>query len=413
LGFEGYISSDVVLKKTKIKKTPHQEYSLSVNYVFLKNTKLRAQGEVLIKSPYILDELMPGDNLQVRGFITKTSAMRKRGGFNYGRYLKRRGFAYFVWADKKDGIRLFDKPYNTIRRQSYFLRSYFEEKISKHIKDKQVFSLIRALIFAKKGGLSQDLSTDFKKSGVYHVLALSGLHMGLIFAFSFFFFSFIRLERKTSLVLTAVFLIVFTVFTGVIYSLLRALVMALCVIAVRLFERKKDYLNSLFLAGFFIAALSPDSIYSVSFQLSFCATLGILLFFEKLNGFFIKLKLGRFVSSSLAITLSAQSLVLPVLLYYFKNFYFISVLSNLVVVPLVGIILFIIIISLVFMPFSFMFTAFLSASEVFIKMLFYSVKFFSNFDFLSLQLDAGIFFMLAYPVFLFSLILFFKSYKKI
>jgi competence protein ComEC len=137
------------------------------------------------------------------------------------------------------------------------------------------------------------------------------------------------------------------------------------------------------------------------------------LFFEKLNGFFIKLKLGRFVSSSLAITLSAQSLVLPVLLYYFKNFYFISVLSNLVVVPLVGIILFIIIISLVFMPFSFMFTAFLSASEVFIKMLFYSVKFFSNFDFLSLQLDAGIFFMLAYPVFLFSLILFFKSYKKI
>ena len=104
--------------------------------------------------------------------------------------------------------------------------------------------------------------------------------MGLIFAFFFFLFSFIRLKRKSSFILTACCLIVFTVFTGVIYSLLRALIMALCVILVKVFEREKDYLNSLFLAAFFIILLSPGSIYSVSFQLSFSATFGILLFLK-------------------------------------------------------------------------------------------------------------------------------------
>ena len=187
-GFEGYVSSDVVLKRTKNKNILHQEYSLSITYVFLKNTKLKAAGDVLIKSPYIVNELMPGDNLQIKGFITKTSRMRKRGGFDYGLYLRRRGYTYFVWADKDEGVRLIDKPKNTIRRQSFLIRSYLENRVSEYVKDKQVFALIKALIFAKRGGLSKELESDFKKSGVYHVLALSGFIWGLFLPFSFFYF---------------------------------------------------------------------------------------------------------------------------------------------------------------------------------------------------------------------------------
>ena len=83
------------------------------------------------------------------------------------------------------------------------------------------------------------------------------------------------------------------------------------------------------------------------------------------------------------------------------------------VVPLVTIVLFSVIISFVFLPVPLVFSLYLSASSFFIRILFYTVKMFSYFDFLSIKTDAGIFFIIAYPVFLFTIIWFFKNYKKI
>lgn len=412
VGFEGIVSTDVRTKFTRRRKQKHQEYGLSVIYVYTKNKKYAATGNVLIKSAMMLHELSPGDRIQAAGYVSRTDRMKAIQGFHYGKFLTRQGYSHFLWV-KNDKAQRIDIPANSLKRWGDSVKRFITQIISSAV-DKNIHAknFISALLLGTRSELDNRIQEDFRRTGLYHVLALSGLHMGMIFAFLYFFFSFMRIKRKWSFLLTGLCLLLFTIVVGFIHSLVRALIMALCIILVKILERERDYINSLFWAGFLIVFIDPRSIYSVSFQLSFGATLGILTLFEPIHLLIQKSRLPLWITSSLAVTVSAQVFIFPLLLYYFGVFYPVSLIVNLICVPLVSFIAFTSLTGIILSFIPYAGKAYLIIAEWLTDLLFHIIKIFALTSPASLKWKMPIYIVLIYYMFCFAIWLYMRRIRN-
>ena len=177
----------------------------------------------------------------------------------------------------------------------------------------------------------------FSAVGISHLLAVSGLHVGIICAVLLWVLKRIGLFGWERFILLCALLTFFSFMVGLTPSVVRASVMMGVVMLAVATNRKQDMLTSLFLAAFLLTSIKPYIIYSISFQLSFMACLGIALFyptFEQLLSL-----MGRHLSAAVSITLASQMLVLPLLVHYFGSFAPVSVLANILAVPLAGLVL--------------------------------------------------------------------------
>jgi ComEC/Rec2-related protein len=196
---------------------------------------------------------------------------------------------------------------------------------------KNTSSVVKALYFGNQSYIDKRTLNDFKRAGVLHVLAASGLHVGMIAGIVLLLLGLFRMNRKLMLASAAIVIASYLYITDMPVSLLRAGIMFVVYALQKMADREVNVVNTLFLSGIIILAVHPYEIYSLGFQLSFGATLGILLFYRSyrrsLN------LLPRFLSSSLALTLSAQTIALPVQLAGVGEISLAGILSNIIVVP--------------------------------------------------------------------------------
>ncbi len=175
---------------------------------------------------------------------------------------------------------------------------------------------------------------SFKQSGVMHLFAVSGLHVGLLVAAIAWLLSKLKIGGKVQFFLISGFLLGYCVLCSFTPSVARASVMSICLLLSKLFERKYDSLNALSLAGIILLAFSPTMLFAVGFQLSFAAVFGIITM-SRIFGF-VKFK-SAFMQEFWNVTklsLSAQIGVLPIMFYYFGCVTTWTMLANLFLIPL-------------------------------------------------------------------------------
>lgn len=193
--------------------------------------------------------------------------------------------------------------------------------------------------------VDSNVRARFSGAGISHLLAVSGLHVGIITGVLIWIAKKTRLSPTARFILTCSFLLFFCFMVGLTPSVIRASIMVAVVLLAGVVNRQQDPLTSLLFTAFIITCLSPYTVYNISFQLSFLSCLGLVMFYPI---FFEKLSfLGRFLSNGIALTLSCQVLIIPLVIYYFGRFTPISVLTNLIVIPLSGLLLWTAIIFLV------------------------------------------------------------------
>ncbi|MFQ6618982.1 MAG: ComEC/Rec2 family competence protein, partial [Fidelibacterota bacterium] len=189
------------------------------------------------------------------------------------------------------------------------------------------------------------IKNDFSSTGVIHVLAVSGLHVGYVVVILFGISGFFRLGFSFRILFTIAGIFLYAVLTGLKPSVTRASLMASFTLGSFLLEKKVNVYNTLGLAGLLILVFRPEQLFDLGFQLSFLAVFSIIHFFERLKnllpsavkkGFKNRFFNGLF--SLFLVSLAAQMGTLPLTAYYFKRIPLISLAANLVVVPLVGII---------------------------------------------------------------------------
>ncbi|MCI9302631.1 ComEC/Rec2 family competence protein [Clostridium sp.] len=212
---------------------------------------------------------------------------------------------------------LIDKLYK--RRMKVF--KSIENKLGK-----RKASLITSVSFGYKSELNEDYKELMKNLGISHVISISGLHLVLVY-------SVLRklLGKKLSLLVAFVYVL----FSGASASSVRAYIMIVILTFGSIVKRNYNPLASLSLAGIILLVMKPYYIFNLGYLLSFLATLGIILFNKSLNK---KLyKLPNFIRSTIAISLSAQILTLPVIILYFNEVSLNFIIGNIVIIPFINI----------------------------------------------------------------------------
>ncbi|PXW08515.1 competence protein ComEC [Chryseobacterium sp. CBTAP 102] len=272
---------------------------------------------------------------KAEAYIAQPKAPSHDFQFNYAQYLKRKHIDYQVYLSKE--IVCAERNDLTLADQLRQYRFEVLKKIDKTEISEKTQEFLKGIILADRTEIDADTVRDFNRSGLVHFLAISGTHIVVIFGmFYFFLIRFTPLQfRKYAVVFSLVFIWLFAVFIGFGNSVLRSCIMLSVYFIFVLLQRKPDLLHSLALSAFFILIGDTQQLFDVGFQLSFLAVLGIYWLNQPLLKYFPKQDnyVKKLLFNTIAISLSAQLATLPLVLYYFHQFSFISIIANVVIVP--------------------------------------------------------------------------------
>jgi competence protein ComEC len=253
-------------------------------------------------------------------------------GFFQNKYLQSQDI-YAKATSEKNEVVLLKRPKFNIRRTAYGIR-YALEKSFIYVPKKER-ELIKAIVFGEDG-LEEDLKEKFIAEGISHVMAVSGFNLAIIIMFISYLCKRLNIDYRinTLIGITAAWL--FCICVGMGPSIFRAAIMTTVFSLSNYLRVNLKPLSILFYIALFMLVINPNSIYSLSFILSFGALLGILVFYKSIHRFFDFLP--EIINSNLSMTLSAQILLIPIFINLFNSISIISVLTNIVIVPLAGII---------------------------------------------------------------------------
>jgi|GEM_PF-975519 len=197
--------------------------------------------------------------------------------------------------------------------------------------------LLKSLWFGNKRFIGKSVLHRYKQAGVIHVLAASGLHVGIVAALPLIILGLLRIKKNTGYLTATVLIAGYLYLTDTPVSLMRACIMFALFSLQHGFSRDKNAFNLLFIAAIVILSALPHELYGPGFQLSFGATAGILIFFQRYRPVFMSRPTA--LANSLALTISAQILTIPLILIHFGEINFAGIVSNCLVIPLVSLIL--------------------------------------------------------------------------
>jgi competence protein ComEC len=286
------------------------------------------------------DIMRPGYRIVLTGTYLKGKDKRNPGGFDYNAYLRSKAITGILNVDDRKDIIIIDEDSNLFNNAIFQSRKYIDEQIRK-LHSAETASLLRGLLLADRKEIDKETKTQFINSGVVHVLAVSGLHVGFIALIIILLFGRFNIYLRS--LITIIGLIAFMLLTGVPPSVFRATVMAVVIIVAFLTNRTTNIFNSLAIAALIILIINPYEIYSPGFQLSFSAVLAIGAIYPHfsiaVNKLHIKSKIMKYVLLFFGVSLSAQLGTLPFTVLYFEKLSVIALLSNLIVIPAIGIII--------------------------------------------------------------------------
>lgn len=232
------------------------------------------------------------------------------------------------------------------RSKAYFLerRAKLLDRLSESGVDGSAYAVVAAMALGDKSQLTTELRDAYAISGASHILALSGLHLGIIYTLLSLLLSRRRWQMVSQIVIiVSIWLFVFLV--GLSASVVRSAVMVSICALLSLGHRDKLSVNTLAFAAIVMLLFNPMALFDVGFQLSFMAVLTILLFYPLLESlwsqpFLLDHRLFRWLWTMLSVSCAAQIGVAPLIAYYFGRISCYFLLANLVVVPAAALILY-------------------------------------------------------------------------
>ena len=288
-----------------------------------------------------------GDGLCIQSRIKETSDWH-RGSFDYRRYLEIHGFtgSTFVSSWKWQKVRVSLGGLSRLERTKlYFLklRSRLLQRLTVDESAEDQYAVVAAMALGDKSALTKDLREVYAVTGASHVLALSGLHLGIIYTL----LSLLIVGRRWQMVsqmLIVLCIWAFVFLVGMSTSVVRSATMLTVYALLSLGYRDKMTVNTLAFTAIVMLMVHPLSLYDVGFQMSFMAVLAILVFMPLLESLFPREYLlthqtVRWLWSMVAVSVSAQIGVAPLIAYYFGRFSTFFLLTNFIVIPAATLIL--------------------------------------------------------------------------
>lgn len=287
--------------------------------------------------------LKPGDLIIINASIEPFKNSGNPDEFDYKGFMEQKGFSGTAYIRSSEWINS-GKINHSLKSTALRARGKLLDHYKTFGLNDDEYAFLSALTLGYKADLSNELKQAFRVSGTSHVLAVSGLHVGIVYIIIVSLFFFLkgkgkRFILKQILILLTLWTYVFI--TGMSVSVIRAAIMLTLFCVGNMFQRKGYHYNTLAVAAFFILIINPYYLFDVGFQLSFAAVLSILFFQPKISKLFTpKNKASRYVWNLMTVSLAAQLGVFPLGLFYFGTFPNYFFLANLLVIPFLAFIMY-------------------------------------------------------------------------
>lgn len=370
--FQSNISQDIKFIGTVIEEEKESEYYnnyiVKINNINEKENYRNICLLIKIKKNKNTEnkKLKYGDMIFISGLFEHATTRRNYKGFDYSQYLKTKNI-YGICKTDVNSLKV-------LKENSCFVTNMWINKLRNALKNNlrtllpsDTASIAIALFLGDSSLIEDTQKQTFSNASLSHVLAISGMHVTYVIVGCSWILN--RFDKRKSKYVFIVFLIFFAQLVGGSPSVIRAVIMSSIMIASKIFYRKSDVINNISISCFIILIINPYNILNLGFQLSFLGTLGIVLFNKKIEEYLDDLHFDKYKLSnknkkhnksetinknkkhnknkstnlkklkSLIITsISANILILPILIYNFNIFSVTFLFSNILISPILGII---------------------------------------------------------------------------
>ena len=284
----------------------------------------------------VVTGLEPGQSVLFYGRIEKPSN-DGTPDFDYASYLYRHGISGTLWVRQNHWHKSVPAGRVPLRVRAVKIRRKMYEKYKEWGLEGNTLAVVSAVTLGNKRDIDQGLKEVYSSSGASHVLAVSGLHVGIMCAFLYFLLpaGLFRRSRWLRECIVAVVMWIYAFAIGLPLSITRSLIMFTMLAFCKVIHRDSSSVNTLAFAALVILLASPAVLFDVGFQLSFLAVFFILVLEPWLRGMVrTRTVFGRYIWGIISVSIAAQIGTAPVVMYSFSGFSTYFLLTNLIVIPL-------------------------------------------------------------------------------
>ena len=316
---------------SKKEKQYINEYKIETEKI--NNIKLKKKFILLTKNK----EIEYGNKIKLEGTYIKPSKSRNYRGFDYSNYLKTENIYGTIEQNGKIEL-IKEKNINYLFINLYKVKN----KIIKNINNKfpeETRGLFLGILLGDKSSIEENVRQNFADSSLSHILAVSGTHISYVVICISVLFKKLKLNKNIRKVLTSLVLFMYLYLVDFSVSATRAVIMSTIVIMQMLFYRKQDTITTIAFSSIIILINNPYSILNIGFLLSYGGTIGIILFVNRISieskeDFFQRFK--RYLKDICIVTISAQTIIMPIIIYYFNTISFTFIISNIIASLIIG-----------------------------------------------------------------------------
>ncbi|MEO7264361.1 MAG: ComEC/Rec2 family competence protein [Ferruginibacter sp.] len=341
-GYHANDSSHLLLfiEEPLVEKTKSYKTTASVKLVVNQSETIPVKGKLLVyfskdsglAYPGYGDYILCNNNLQ----WIKNSG--NPGGFNYERYAAFQGYYQQAFLQKNRWSMVSQNHGNLLYNYIFSTKENIIKIFKKYVTGKDELGIAEALLIGYKEDLDKDLVQAYSNAGVVHIIAISGMHLALIYFLLLWICNhspYLKNKEAAKAMLVIIFLWMFSLLTGATASVLRSAVMFSFLVIGKLFFRNASIYNTLAASAFVLLIYNPHFLWDVGFQLSYLAVFGIVALQKPIfRLWYIRNKMIRKIWELLSITIAAQVATFPLCIYYFHQFPNLFLITNLFAVPM-------------------------------------------------------------------------------
>lgn len=345
---DGVIECRTTLKDAK------STYIVKTKRFLYNNQPYKVEGKILLNY-YDKEILDVGNEIRVKGTLLLPRENTNPGLFNYRLYLQTKNIYSTINSDSSS-LNIISKDKIS---QEQLLRHRFQRKIIRILNEtlnEKNSRIMSSIILGEGSFLDDETGTRFRELGLSHILAVSGLHIGIIYLFITKILRLLGIDKRISVIIALIIIWSYAYLIGFAASVLRASIMLSFLSLSTLVYKRYDSINTLSFAALLLLFIRPLWIFDVGFQLSFIATASIIILTPRIN--WLLSIYSKTIAKLLSSLIAVQIGLFPVLAYHFNSYAVMSIISNLILIPIFSfslILCFIlIIVSLIYINASFM-----------------------------------------------------------
>ena len=342
--FEKHLNntSKAILAIDKVLKPGNYHYKYMAEVLQIDHQKTTGSVLINIEKDSIASFFKIGDRMLLKNKFVAIKESSNPHQFNYKNYLVKQGIHQQVYTTKQE-LLLLDQTSTSFLGFIAAFRLKIQQSLQQYDFSEDELAIMNALLLGQRQDISKELTANYSKAGAIHILAVSGLHVGIILWMLSFVLKPLERYKKgkvIKLVLVLLFLWFFAVLAGMSASVTRAVTMFSAIAIGQFYNKRNAVEHSLIFSMFILLLLKPLFLFDVGFQLSYLAVFGIIwvqpVFYQLWKPKYYIIDKGW---QLITVSTAAQLGVLPISLFYFHQFPGLFFLSNLLIIPFLGVIL--------------------------------------------------------------------------